>query len=228
MSGAQSSATLGTRAFVEFLATAFLLIAVVGSGIAGETLSGGNVALALLANAMATAAALFVLILVFAPISGAHMNPLVTLAAAAVSRFAWKSVPIYVFAQIGGAVAGTMIADAMFEQPIIALSTHVRTGASQWLSEIVAVVGLLGVIWGCLRYATPIIAGAVAMYIGGAYWFTSSTSFANPAVTLARSLTDTFAGIRPIDALGFIVAQLVALGLAIPALRALGKIRSEP
>ena len=226
MSGAQTGPKLATLALAEFVATAFLLIAVVGSGIAGETLSDGNVAVALLANALATAAALFVLILVFAPISGAHMNPAVTVAAAAVSGLAWKSVPVYIAAQIAGAIVGTMIADIMFGVPVIALSTHVRTGASQWLSEIVALFGLLGVIWGCLRYATPVIAGAVAMYIGGAYWFTSSTSFANPAVTLARCLTDTFAGIRPADVPGFILAQVVALGLAIPVLRALSKASS--
>lgn len=226
MSGAQTGPKLATLALAEFVATAFLLIAVVGSGIAGETLSDGNVAVALLANALATAAALFVLILVFAPISGAHMNPAVTVAAAAVSGLAWKSVPVYIAAQIAGAIVGTMIADIMFGVPVIALSTHVRTGASQWLSEIVALFGLLGVIWGCLRYATPVIAGAVAMYIGGAYWFTSSTSFANPAVTLARCLTDTFAGIRPADVPGFILAQVVALGLAIPVLRALSKTSS--
>jgi len=209
-----------TVAFVEFIATAFLLIAVVGSGIAAENLSGGNVALALLANAMATAAALFVLILVFAPLSGAHMNPAVTLAAAAVGDLPWKSVPIYVVAQCTGGIAGTLIAHIMYQAPLVAWSTHARTGVSQWVSEGVALLGLLGTIWGSQRYSTVVTAAAVAMYIGGAYWFTSSTSFANPAVTLARSMTNTFSGIQPGDVPGFVVAQLVAVIIALPALRA--------
>lgn len=217
-----------TVAISEFIATAFLLIAVVGSGIAAEQLSGGNIGLALLANALATAAALFVLILIFAPLSGAHMNPVVTLAAAITGGFGWRMVPIHIAAQIAGAVAGTWIAHGMFALPIIEISTHVRSGSSQWLAEGVATFGLLGVIWGCLRYGTPVVAGAVASYIGGAYWFTASTSFANPAVTLARSLTETFAGIRPGDAPGFILAQFAGLAIAIPALRALDVARSKP
>ena len=213
----------GLRAavFAEFLATALLLIAVVGSGIAAERLCQGNIGLALLANALATAAALFVLILVFAPISGAHMNPVVTLAAATVNDFAWRAVPIYIAAQVAGAVIGTWIAHAMFGAPIIELGTQVRTGTGQWIAEAVAVFGLLGTIWGCMSYTTPTAAAAVAAYIGGAYWFTASTSFANPAVTIARSLTDSFSGIRPADSVGFIAAQIVGLLIALPLLRGL-------
>lgn len=204
----------------EFIATAFLLIAIVGSGIAAERLSGGNVALALLANALATSAALFVLILVFAPISGAHMNPVVSLATALAGGLNWRLVPIYAAAQIAGAILGTWIAHGMFELPILEVGTQLRSGTGQWLAEVVATLGLLGVIWGCLSYGTPVAAGAVAAYIGGAYWFTASTSFANPAVTLARSLTDTFAGIRPIDTPGFIAAQVVGMLIALPFMRA--------
>lgn len=203
----------------EFIATVFLLIAVVGSGIAAERLCGGNVGLALLANALATSAALFVLILTLGAISGAHMNPVITLAAACVGGLEWKAVPVYIAAQIGGAILGVWIAHGMFDLPILQLSTHIRTGSGQWLAEVVATVGLLGVVWGCLKYETPTVAAAVAAYIGGAYWFTASTSFANPAVTIARSLTDTFAGIRPGDAPGFILAQLAALIVVVPALR---------
>ena len=220
--------TIVSAAIAEFIATAFLLIAVVGSGIAAERLSGGNTGLALLANALATAAALFALILVFEPISGAHMNPTVTLAAAMVSGFKWDAVPFYVIAQIAGAIAGTWVAHGMFAAPILEIGTHIRTGPSQWLAEAVAIFGLLGVIWGSMRYGTPIIAGAVAAYIGGAYWFTASTSFANPAVTIARSLTDTFAGIRPADTIGFILAQLGGLLIALPALRVLNAARIKP
>jgi len=222
-----SDRTALSAAVGEFIATAFLLVAVVGSGIAAERLSGGNVGLALLANALATAAALFVLILVFEPVSGAHMNPVVTLAAALVSGFRWGAVPLYVLAQITGAIAGTWMAHGMFALPIIEISTHVRTGPSQWLAEGVAVFGLLGVIWGSMKYGTPTIAGAVAAYIGGAYWFTASTSFANPAVTIARSLSDTFAGIRPADTFGFILAQLAGLLVALPALRSLSAARQR-
>jgi glycerol uptake facilitator-like aquaporin len=205
--------------FIEFVATAFLLIAVVGSGIMAEKLSGGNVALALLANSIATGGALVALILAFGPQSGAHMNPVVTLAAAATEGLRWHAVPAYLAAQIAGAVVGVWLAHIMFDQPILQLSQHARTGLPQWVAEIVATVGLLMVIWGCRVHREPVTAFAVAAYITGAYWFTASTSFANPAVTIARSLTDTFAGIRPIDAPGFIVAQFAALALAIPLLR---------
>jgi len=206
---------------VEVVATAFLLIAVVGSGIAAERLCGGNVGLALLANALATSGALFVVILALGPVSGAHMNPVVTLAAAWSGGFEWKAVPFYIIAQIVGAVIGVWVAHGMFDLPFMQISTHVRTGPGQWLAEFVATFGLLGVIWGCLKYETPTAAAAVAAYIGGAYWFTASTSFANPAVTIARSLTDTFAGIAPMNVPGFIAAQLVALVVAVPVIRKL-------
>jgi glycerol uptake facilitator-like aquaporin len=210
---------LSAAALAELIATAFLLIAVVGSGIAAQRLCGGNIGLALLANALATSAALFVLILTLGPVSGAHMNPVVTLAAACVGGFEWKAVPAYIAAQIVGALLGVWVAHGMFDLPILQISTHVRTGVGQWLAEFVATVGLLGVVWGCLRYETQTAAAAVAAYIGGAYWFTASTSFANPAVTIARAFTDTFAGIRPADAPAFICAQLATLLVLFPALK---------
>jgi len=206
-------------ALVELIATAFLLIAVVGSGIMAERLCGGNVGLALLANSIATGGALVALILAFGPQSGAHMNPVVTLAAAATGGLEWHAVPAYIGGQITGAVLGVWLAHVMFELPILQISHHVRTGPGQWVAEIVATFGLLMVIWGCRAHRTPVTPFAVAAYITGAYWFTASTSFANPAVTIARALSDTFAGIRPADAPGFILAQLVALALALPLLR---------
>jgi len=206
-------------ALVELIATAFLLIAIVGSGIMAERLCGGNVGLALLANAIATGGALVALILAFGPQSGAHMNPVVTLAAAATRGLEWHAVPAYIAGQIAGAVLGVWLAHIMFELPVLQLSQHVRTGAGQWVAEIVATFGLLMVIWGCRAHREPVTALAVAAYITGAYWFTASTSFANPAVTIARALSDTFAGIRPADAPAFILAQLVALVLALPLLR---------
>lgn len=211
----------------EFLGTAFLLVAVVGSGIAAQALSGGNAALALLANALATGAALYALILVFAPISGAHMNPVVSLAAALMKELSWKNVPLYLAAQSLGAVCGTFLAHAMYGLALIQVSTHVRTGLGEWLAEVLATAGLLAVIWGCVRHGRPALASAVGAYIAGAYWFTSSTSFANPAVTLARAFTDTFAGIRPIDAPGFVAAQVVGLALALPLLRLLKRNHGE-
>lgn len=216
-----SKTPLRLAALAEFTATAFLLIAVVGSGIAAERLSGGNVGLALLANALATAAALFVLILAFAPLSGAHMNPAVTLTAAIAGGFSWKMAPVYAAAQIAGAIAGTLLSHAMFDVPVFEISTHVRSGVGQWLAEAIATGGLLGVVWGCMTYGTATAAAAVAAYIGGAYWFTASTSFANPAVTLARMLTDTFSGIRPADAGPFIAVQLVAAAVMAVLFRAL-------
>lgn len=206
-------------ALMELVATAFLLIAVVGSGIMAEKLSAGNAALALLANAIATGGALVALILAFGPQSGAHMNPVVTVAAAATGGLRWDVVPGYVAAQIAGAILGVWLAHAMFDLPILQLSQHARSGPPQWLAEVVATFGLLTVIWGCRAHKEPTAAVAVGAYITGAYWFTASTSFANPAVTLARALTDTFAGIRPADAPGFIAAQFVALALALPWLR---------
>src|ERR1700756_2040852 len=203
---------------VECLATAFLLIGVVGSGIMADRLCGGNVGLALLANAIATGGALVALILAFGPQSGAHMNPVVTLAAAATEGLRWHAVPAYIAGQIIGAVLGVWIAHVMFDLPIWQLSQHVRTGLPQWVAEVVATFGLLTVIWGCRAHREPVTAFAVGAYITGAYWFTASTSFANPAVTIARSLSDTFAGIRPADAPGFILAQLAGLALALPLL----------
>ena len=201
--------TYGRRLAAEGIGTALLLATVVGSGIMGERLSGGNVAIALLANTLATGAALVALILTFGPISGAHFNPAVTIADASQGGIAWKHVPGYVMAQVVGAIVGVGLADLMFELPAFSLSRHVRSGPSQWLSEFVATFGLLSVIWGCARLRSAAVPFAVAAYITAAYWFTASTSFANPAVTLARSLTDTFAGIRPLDVPGFAVAQLL-------------------
>jgi glycerol uptake facilitator-like aquaporin len=196
------------RAVAEAIGTAFLLAAVVGSGIMGDRLSGGNVAIALLANTIATGAALVALILAFGPISGAHFNPAVTLSDAWQGGIAWREVPSYLTAQIAGAFAGVAVAHLMFNEPLFSASHHVRSGSAQVFSEFVATFGLLSVIWGCVRLRSSAVPFAVGAYITAAYWFTASTSFANPAVTLARAATDTFAGIRPIDAPGFIVAQL--------------------
>jgi glycerol uptake facilitator-like aquaporin len=196
------------RAVAEAVGTAFLLAAVVGSGIMGERLAGGNVAIALLANTLATGAMLVALILAFGPISGAHFNPAVTLADASQGGLAWREVPVYIAAQISGAFAGVAAAHLMFGEPVFFASRHVRAGGAQLFSEFVATFGLLSIIWGCARARSSAVPFAVGAYITGAYWFTSSTSFANPAVTLARAASDTFAGIRPADAPGFIAAQL--------------------
>jgi glycerol uptake facilitator-like aquaporin len=196
------------RAATEALGTAFLLMAVVGSGIMAERLAAGNVALALLANSIATGAALIALILALGPISGAHFNPVVTLADAMQGGIAWREVPGYITAQIAGAFAGVAAAHAMFGLPAFFASHHARSGNGLLFSEFIATFGLLAVIWGCARVRSAAVAFAVGAYITAAYWFTSSTSFANPAVTLARAASDTFAGIRPVDAPGFIVAQL--------------------
>jgi glycerol uptake facilitator-like aquaporin len=196
------------RLVSEAVGTALLLAAVVGSGIMGERLSGGNAAIALLANTLATGAMLVALILTFGPISGAHFNPAVTLADAWQRGIAWRHVPAYITVQIIGAFAGVAAAHLMFGKPIFAASRHIRSGPAQMFSEFVATFGLLSVIWGCVRLRSSVVPLAVGAYITGAYWFTSSTSFANPAVTLARSMTDTFSGIRPNDVPGFIVAQL--------------------
>ena len=208
---------LARRAVAEGLGTALLLATVVGSGIMGERLAGGNVAVALLANTLATGAGLVALILTFGPISGAHFNPVVTIADAWEGNRRWSDVPPYIAAQILGALSGVAVAHGMLGEPVLAASQHVRSGPAQLLSEFVATFGLLAVIWGVSRKNTQFTPFAVGAYITAAYWFTSSTSFANPAVTLARSLTNTFAGIRPIDAPGFIVAQ-VAGALAATAL----------
>jgi glycerol uptake facilitator-like aquaporin len=203
-----TSPNLERRAASELVGTAFLLAAVVGSGIMGERLAGGNVAIALLANTVATGAALVALILTFGPISGAHLNPAVTLAQAWQGDFQWRDVPIYLLAQIAGAFGGVATAHLMFTAPIFFASRHNRSGAAQMFSEFVATFGLVAVIRGCGRTRPAHIPYAVGAYITSAYWFTASTSFANPAVTLARSASDTFAGIRPADAPGFIIAQL--------------------
>ncbi|NUP07453.1 MAG: aquaporin family protein [Polyangiaceae bacterium] len=208
------SVDTGRKLASEALGTAFLLAAVVGSGIMGERLAGGNVAIALLANTVATGATLVALILTFGPISGAHFNPAVTLSDAVMGGIPWKLVPGYIAAQVGGAFLGVIAAHLMFELPAISASQHVREGVSQLFSEFIATFGLLAVIWGVARRRSGAVPFAVGAYITGAYWFTASTSFANPAVTLARAATDTFAGIRPVDAPGFIAAQLIGAGAA--------------
>lgn len=193
----------------EFVGTAFLLALVVGSGIMAERLSGGNVALALLANAAATAAGLIALILTFCGISGAHFNPVVTLVDVCARKRTWSEGGAYCLAQLIGAVSGVAIAHAMFGEDLFSASTRARSGFGQWLGEGIATFGLVAVIMSCVKQHPKKVAPAVGAYIGAAYWFTSSTSFANPAVTLARSLTDTFTGIRPIDTPAFIGAQLL-------------------
>ncbi|HEY6243061.1 MAG TPA: MIP/aquaporin family protein [Pyrinomonadaceae bacterium] len=205
---------LPQRIVSEFVSTTFLLAAVIGSGIMGERLANGNTAVALLANTLATGAALVALILTFGPISGAHMNPAVTLAAAAESDLDWRDVPFYITAQLIGAFAGTAMAHLMFGLPLFFASHHERSGLPQMFGEFVATFGLLAVIWGVVRTRPQATAFAVGAYISAAYWFTSSTSFANPVVTLARSVSDTFAGIRPKDTPGFIVAQLAGAAAA--------------
>jgi glycerol uptake facilitator-like aquaporin len=202
------TAPLPRRIVAEFAGTLFLLAAVVGSGIMGERLAAGNIALALLANTLATGAALVALILTFGPISGAHLNPAVTLADAWQGGIAWRETPAYIAAQIAGAFAGIAIAHLMFGLPVLSASTHVRSGPAQLFSEFVSTFGLLSVIWGCVRHRPTAVPFAVGAYITAAYWFTASTSFANPAVTLARSMSNTFAGIRPADVAGFVAGQL--------------------
>jgi glycerol uptake facilitator-like aquaporin len=202
------------RMVAEFAGTAMLLATVVGSGIMGDRLAAGNVALALLANTLATGAALVALILTFGPISGAHLNPAVTVCDAWRGGLPWSEVPGYLGAQVLGALSGVALADLMFDLPAFSLSQHVRSGPSQFLSEVVATFGLLAVIWGCSQRRPSAVPYAVGAYIAAAYWFTASTSFANPAVTFARSLTNTFAGIRPVDVPAFVAAQLVGAAAA--------------
>ncbi|GGE68331.1 aquaporin [Massilia psychrophila] len=206
--------TLSRCIVAEGLGTGFLLAIVVGSGIMAERLAGANLALALLANAIATGAGLAALILMFGAISGAHFNPVVTLSEAWQKNMPASRVLPYIAAQLAGAFAGVAAAHLMFGDPVFFASTHIRTGAAQWWSEFVATFGLLAVIIGCSRSRPGMTPFAVGAYITAAYWFTASTSFANPAVTLARSASNTFAGIRPIDAPGFIVAQLLGAGAA--------------
>ncbi len=207
-------ATLVRRVVAEFVGTLFLLAAVVGSGIMAERLAGGNVAIALLANTIATGAALVALILAFGPLSGAHLNPAVTLADAWQGGITWREAPAYILAQIAGAFAGVVAAHLMFGLPVLSASTHARSGSAQLFSEFVATFGLMAVIWGCVRQRPSAVPYAVGAYITAAYWFTASTSFANPAVTLARSATNTFAGIRPADVAGFVGAQLAGASVA--------------
>jgi glycerol uptake facilitator-like aquaporin len=219
--------SLARRATAEFLGTMFLVAAVVGSGIMAERLANGNAALALLANSLATGAALFALIAALGPISGAHFNPAVSLAdafAAPGTALSTREAVAYISAQISGGVAGTLLAHFMFGVPVVSLSHHQRSGAPQLVAEFVATFGLVSIIWGMTRerHQPPSTAAlrtlltpfAVAAYITAAYWFTASTSFANPAVTIARTLTDTFSGIRPLDAPGFIITQLAGASAA--------------
>jgi glycerol uptake facilitator-like aquaporin len=199
----------------EFLGTAFLLATVIGSGIMAQRLSGGNDALALLCNTLPTGAILTVLILILGPVSGAHFNPAVSLAFALRGDMSWPSAGAYLLAQLGGAIVGVWAAHLMFELPVWQFSTHVRTGSGQWLAEAVATFGLLLTILGCVARASGAAAYAVGLYITAAYWFTASTSFANPAVTIARSLSDTFAGIAPTGVVAFVVAQLAGMLAAV-------------
>jgi glycerol uptake facilitator-like aquaporin len=202
-------ASLARRVVAEFIGTAFLVAAVVGSGIMGERLAGGNVALALLANTIATGAALVALIFAFGGISGAHLNPVVTVMDAFERGLPWREAPYYVAGQVLGGIGGAVIAHVMFGLPLISLSRHARGGPAQVLSEFVATFGLVAVIWGCSRLRSSAVPFAVGAYITAAYWFTASTSFANPAVAIARCLSDTFAGIRPANVPWFVAAEFL-------------------
>ena len=205
---------LSRRLVAEFLGTWLLVATVVGSGIMAENLAGGNVAVALLGNTIATGAMLVVLIAMLGPISGAHFNPAVSLVFTAAGELPAATFALYVVAQIAGGVAGTITAHLMFELPVIQMSEHIRQGPSQFLSEVVATFGLIATILGCRRFRAEIIPVAVALYVVAGYWFTASTCFANPAVAIARSLTNTFSGIRPADAPWFILAELVGAMIA--------------
>lgn len=213
-----SNTSLMRKLTAEALGTALLLAAVVGSGVMAERLAGGNDAIALLCNTVATGAALVVLITVFAPLSGAHFNPAVTLYFLLRREIGWRDAAVYIVVQIVAAIAGVWLAHAMFAMPIIETSHKLRDGPAQWLSEFVATFGLLLTIAGCARKpdTTPALVG---LYISAAYWFTASTSFANPAVTIARSMTDSFAGITSADVAGFVIAQLIAALAAAVSLR---------
>jgi glycerol uptake facilitator-like aquaporin len=207
--------------FAEFLGAGFLLVAVVGSGIMAEKLADGNVALALLANAIATGCMLYCIITLFGPVSGAHFNPIVTLAFVVRGDMPIKRAGAFIAAQIFGAIAGVLLTHAMFDQSLFQMSQTSRTGAPLWISEIFASFGLLLIIFGGLAQNSKAIASMVALYITGAYWFTSSTSFANPAVSTARALSDTFAGIYPAHVPIFILCQLIGMVLALVAVRAI-------
>jgi len=200
---------LGRRLCAELVGTAILLATVIGSGIMAERLAGGNAALALLGNTIATGAILTVLILVLGPISGAHFNPAVTLSFVVQRRMTWSDGAAFALAQVAGGLAGMMLAHAMFEMPVVMVGANARTGAGQWLGEAVATFGLVATILGCLKVRPEVVAYAVGLFITAGYWFTSSTSFANPAVTIARSFTDSFTGIRPADAPAFIAFELI-------------------
>jgi glycerol uptake facilitator-like aquaporin len=207
--------SLAQRSVAECLGTAFLLAAVVGSGIMAQKLAGGNNALALLCNTLPTGAILAVLILTFTPISGAHFNPAVSVAFALRRELSWSNAVTYIVAQIIGGVIGVWIAHLMFELPVWQVSSNARAGAGQWLAEFVATFGLLLTILGCVARTPAAVPYAVGLYITSAYWFTASTSFANPAVTIARSLSDTFAGIAPTGIVAFIIAQFVGMLAAV-------------
>jgi glycerol uptake facilitator-like aquaporin len=218
---------LSRRLFAEALGTAFLLVTVIGSGIMGEKLSGGNVALALLGNTLPTGAILVVLILIFGPVSGAHFNPAVSLAFTLRGELALHDLAPYVVAQIAGGIVGVFAAHVMFDLPILQISAHERSGPGQWFAESVASFGLLLAIFGCVARAPHAVAYAVGLYITAAYWFTASTSFANPAVTIARALSDTFAGIAPAGVPAFILAQLVGMLAAVAVARQLWPSRAR-
>ena len=219
---------LRRRVVAELFATMLLLAAIVGSGIMGERLAGGNVAIALLANSLATGGALFALIATFQPISGAHLNPVVTLVDAWEGGLSWKSAPIVILAQFVGASLGVWLAHLMFGEPWISVSTHERGGIGPVASEFVATFGLVAVIVGCARRRPDTVPLAVSAYIVGAYWFTASTAFANPVVTIARSMTSTFAGIRTADVDGFILAQLAGGAAGAALLRWLLSAPTQP
>lgn len=210
---------LRRRLAAEFIGTAFLLMAVVGSGIMAERLSGGNTGIALLANAVATGAALVVLVTIFAPLSGAHFNPVVSLSLTLLGAMGGRVALLYALVQIAAAIVGVWLAHAMFGVPLLEVSHKLRAGPGQWLGEFVATFGLLLTIAGGSRFAPSSVPTLVGLFITGAYWFTASTSFANPAVTIARSLTDSFAGIAPASAPGFVAAQAVAVLAAVPVSR---------
>ncbi len=210
---------LPRRAVAEFLGTWLLVATVVGSGIMAENLAGGNAAIALLGNTIATGAILVVLIAMLGPVSGAHLNPAVSLVFAILGELPGAALAVYVVAQVAGGIAGTITAHAMFDLPLVQASAHMRSGAGQFLSEIVASFGLLATILACRRFRAEIIPVAVALYVVAGYWFTASTCFANPAVAIARSLTDTFSGIRPADVPWFIAAEIVGALLAAALLR---------
>lgn len=210
--------SLSRRLSAEAVGTAFLLATVIGSGIMAERLAGGNVAIALLGNTIPTGAILIVLITALGPLSGAHFNPAVTFAFLLRREIKLDTALLYMGAQVVGGVGGMLVAHAMFEEPLLQYSTNIRTGSAQWLAEGVATFGLVATIFAALRFRPDSVAWMVGLYITAAYWFTASTSFANPAVTIARSFTDTFSGIRPLDAPGFVIAQFIGAGIAAIAL----------